>query len=227
MNIQRTSFLLLTLLALGANAGAVLPPLPSATNGDGIVANNGMKHLSIDFDESSVTVHAATTMVTMMSGEGVDYTPDQFDVIENQYFNSQYGWNFDNIVVLPEDSAIWIRRMDQTTPAGATLRVYEGGMGMGMANWTMQPLYLNDGDRWMWDGDMQHDMYVADMPGEYSMTYEVYLGDPTTGEALASYGSATTTIGWTVPVPEPGTAALLVLGIAGGIAVMRSRASCW
>ena len=215
MQLTHFAATLCTLLLFTSTATAELPPLPSATNGDGIAANNGMKHLNIGFDGSSLTVHADTTLVTMMRGDGIDYTPSQFDVIEGQYFNSQYGWLFDGIVVLPTDSAVNIRRINQTTPAGASLHAYEGGMGMGMDMWTMNELYANDGDLWTWDGLMQHDMYVADLPGEYSMTYEVYLADITTGAQLTAYGTATQTISFTTPVPEPASIALLLIAAAG------------
>ena len=56
----------------------------------------------------------------MMSGLGVDYTPEKFDVLENVYFNAQYGWLPDGYYRSPAmaNTTIWMVR----TAASATGR---------------------------------------------------------------------------------------------------------
>ncbi|MCO6042572.1 hypothetical protein NG895_01500 [Aeoliella sp. ICT_H6.2] len=197
-----------------------MPPMPGMTNGDGNPANNGMKHILVSLDGTDLAVHVAeppATPVTMMSGMGHDYAMS-FEVLENHYFNAQYGWLQELPIVPPAASDVWIKRTGATMPGGATFRVFEGGMGMDMGSWTMNQIHTEAAEAWKWDRDMQHDLYVADLPGEYSMSFEVYLGDATTGEPLAGYGSATTTLYFTTPVPEPSCAALAgvaVLAVVG------------
>lgn len=182
-----------------------VPPVPPMTNG-GALENNGMKHLNVALSDTALSVHVSdspSSPVIMISGMGVDYTDDKFNVLENVYFNGQYGWlpegTFD---ALPADSAVWIKRTGVTSPAGAALHVYEGGnMREGMAAWTMNEIYANDGDIWMWDGAMQHDYYTADLPGDYSMSFEVFVGDQS-GTPLTQFAPAAATLDFRV-VPEP------------------------
>ncbi|MCA9241390.1 MAG: hypothetical protein KDA37_14375 [Planctomycetales bacterium] len=218
MNSERT--LLSTaaaLLAIAGSAAAQLPPLPPMTNGDGNPANNGMKHALVSFEGAGLAVHVAqppASPVTMTSGVGRSYDAP-FDLLEGRYFNSQHGWLPEGILVPPTGADVWIKRVSASAPTGASFRVYEGGMGNGMANWSVQEVYAADGDAWKWDREMQHDLFVADLPGRYSMTFEVYLGDATTGAPLSQYGSATTTLRFTTPVPEPTTSLLALATVAG------------
>lgn len=192
-------------MGIASPAVAQLPPLPPLTNGDGNPANNGMKHALVSFDGVGLDIHLAAppaTPVTMTTGFGASYDPP-FDVLEGAYFNSQHGWLPEGILVPPVGADVWIKRLSATAPSGASFQVFEGGMGAGMAGWSMQELYANNGDTWKWDREMQHDLFVANLPGQYSMTFEVYLGDSANGEPLAQYGSATTTLRFATPVPEP------------------------
>lgn len=218
MKAIRFCILTFTLLSCAVLASAQLPPLPPMTNGDGNPANNGMKHIMLSFDGTDLTAHIdepPASPVTMMSGHGFDFDA-AFDVLEDRYFNSQHGWLQGFPIVPPQDSDVWIRRTGATMPDGATLGVFEGGMGMEMNAWTMNEIHTEAGDPWKWDRMMQHDLYVADLPGEYSMSFEVYLGDSTTGEPLTGYGSATTTLYFTTPVPEPAAAVLCIAAVAMG-----------
>lgn len=217
-------FLLVSLSSISALAGT-LPPLPPMTNGDGNPANNGMKHALVSLDAASgaLSIHiqqAPATPVRMMSGYGVDYDPAQFDVLENRFFNSQYGWLPDGLWQPPAGSAVWIKRTAVTAPAGGSLSVYEGGMGNMMSMWSMADIYAADGDAWKWDGLMQHDMYVADAPGSYTMSFEAYIGDAVTGAPTAGYAAATTTFAFTA-IPEP--ASWLLVTVAALLATRHRR----
>lgn len=208
----------LLLMAFSTQCFAVMPPMPPMTSGSG---DGGMKHAGIGQTGTVLTVHYDATPVvplTMISGHGVDYTPDKFDVLEDVYFNAQYGWLPDGFISLPADLAIWIERTGATQPAGSTFKVYEAGNGMmipgeGMMNWTMNESYAANGDRWQWDGVMQHDYYTADLAGSYTMSFDVYVGD-FSGVPDVSFTPVSTTFAFTV-VPEPTTLAIALLGIVG------------
>ena len=93
-------------------------------------------------------------------------------------------------------------------------------MGMEMASWTMNEIYATDGAKWQWDGAMQHDFYVSDKPGSYSMSFRVFVGDAN-GTMDLTYTPATTTFSF-VAVPEPATAVLAGFG-AIAVALWRKR----
>ena len=225
MNRQYASILTVLLLGVAPPASAAMPPMPGLTNGDGTVANNGMKHAAISLADTTLAVHIDTppaTPVTMMSGVGTDYTPDKFDVLEDVYFNAQYGWVPSGLFSPPAGAGIWIKRTGVTQPAGAMLRVYEGGnMTEGMAAWTMNEIYTSDGFAWQWDGAMQHDYYVADRVGDYSMLFEVYVGDAS-GAPLDGYTPAMTTFEFRA-VPEPSTWLLAAVGVVSVVGIVRWR----
>lgn len=212
---------------------AAAPPMPPLTSGSG---DNGMKHALVSVTGTVVGVHisepptdvAPAAPVVMTSGHGVDFDPAKFDVLEGLYFNAQYGWLPASALMLPADRAIWIERTSASQPAGSEFRVYEGGMGMtndalmeGPAYWTMNEIYAADGDRWQWNGRMQHDYYAADMPGDYAMSFRVYVGDASGAEDL-TYAPATTTLQFRV-VPEPATW-LLAAAVAAVSLACRRRA---
>lgn len=202
---------------------ATAPPMPPLTNGDGNVAHNGMKHANITLEDTALSIHIddpPPAPVTMISGHGADYTPAKFDVLEDVHFNAQYGWLPGGIFSPPSETSIWIKRTAATQPAGSIFKVYEGGnMTEGMAAWTMNEIYTHDDFIWQWDGAMQHDYFVGDRVGDYSMSFEVYIGD-SSGNALPSYSSASTTFSFQV-VPEPSTWVLATWGIV--VFILRRR----
>lgn len=227
MNLFRLCLYPLAVVCCIAVAQGQMPPMPPMTNGDGNPANNGMKHILLSLDGTDLIAHVdepPATPVTLISGHGVDYA-SSFDVLEDNYFNSQHGWLQESPIIPPAGSDLWIKRTSATMPAGATFQVFEGGMGMDMNTWTMAEIHTELGEPWKWDRVMQHDLYVADLPGDYSMTFEVYLGDSSTGEPLAGYGAATATLQFTTPVPEPSSVAVGVFAVAslGGIWWRKSR----
>ncbi|MEM9658061.1 MAG: hypothetical protein AAF961_06845 [Planctomycetota bacterium] len=189
---------------------ATTPPAPGLTSGSGDAGDNGMKHANVALDGTELSVHIAdppATPVAMTSGHGVDYAPDKFDVLEGVYFNAQYGWLPGGILSPPDGAAVWIRRTAASYPDGAAFRVYEGGNMMeGMDAWSMEEIYANDGDVWRWDGLMQHDYYTVDMPGDYSMSFEIYFGD-SAGTPIAGYSPAVARFEFTA-IPEPSSVAL-------------------
>ncbi len=216
-------FVFASLTAAVDLAVARLPPLPPMTNGNANLADNGMKHALVGLDGTQLAVHIAdppSSPVTMTSGFGVDFE-SLFDVLEGRYFNSQFGWLPDGILIPPVGAEVWIKRTGLTTPVGAKLDVYEGGMGNGMTSWTMQEIHANDGDLWKWDRLMQHDLFVADKPGEYSMSFEVYFGDESTGAPLSGFGSAEATFNFRTPVPEPSSIAVLLIALVGPLGYRR------
>lgn len=225
MNTQSAPILAALVLSVALPCWAATPPMPGMTNGDGTTANNGMKHASISLEDTTLSVHVdapPATPVTMMSGYGVDFEPGKFDVLENVNFNAQYGWVPSGLFSPPFGAGIWIKRTAATQPAGSVFRVYEGGnMTEGMAAWTMNEIYTHDGFTWSWDGAMQHDYYVADKVGDYSMSLDIYVGD-SSGVPLDGYTPGSATFEFRV-VPEPSAWLLAVLGMAVVVLVGRRR----
>lgn len=214
MTPTRMLFATLAVLLAAAPGFASDPPLPPATSGSG---DAGMKHLLVSLTGTTLAVHTQAppaAPVTMLSGHGMDYTPAKFDVLEDRYFNAQYGWLPDSFFSLPTDRSIWIERIGATSPATATFQVYEGGNGReGREAWSMNAIYAVDGQAWRWDGEMQHDYYAADLPGDYAMSFRVFVGD-STGNLDLTYTPAETTLNFRV-VPEPSTWGLLLLTSLG------------
>ncbi len=219
MNLKMLTLAALAVLTCTPPSFAVAPPMPPMTNGDGNPANNGMKHANVALSGTVVSVNINTpppSPVTMISGHGTDYTPSKFDVLENVYFNAQHGWLPDGFFnTLPAGDSIWIKRTAATQPAGSIFKVYDGGnvITETMNDWSMNEVYAVNGDIWQWDGAMQHDYFTADLAGNYSMSFDIYVGDAT-GVANAGFTPASTTFNFTV-VPEPPTCALALLGTIG------------
>jgi hypothetical protein len=213
---------LLVIIGIGSgtldvpSASAQSPPSPAMTNG-GASENNGMKHVNVSLTDTVLGIHVDSppvALVIMTSGLQANFEPAKFDVLEGVYFNAQHGWLPTGFFApLPQDASLWIRRIGATQPAGSSFKVYEAGNMMeGMASWTMNEIYAADGATWRWDGLMQHDYFTADLPGEYSMSFEVYVGDGT-GSPLAEYSAASTTLQF-LAVPEPTGGWLFLAGVA-------------
>ncbi|MCA9231342.1 MAG: hypothetical protein KDA57_11860 [Planctomycetales bacterium] len=217
MNLRIIVLALLTVLTTNFPVFAETPPMPPNTNG-GDPTNDGMKHIDISLTGGVVGLIAhdpPASPVVMRSGFGFDFTPEKFDVLENVYFNAQHGWLSPGgfLVELPPGGSIWMKRTGVTQPVGSTFNVYEGGNGAeGMAAWTMNEIYASDGDIWQWDGAMQHDYFTANLPGSYSMSFEVYIGD-SNGNPASGFIAATTTFQFVTP--EPAALPLALLGTMG------------
>jgi len=225
--MKDTKRLTLTAVAFAIFASSLpaqtLPPSPPMTNG-GDPANNGMKHLNVALSKEGLSIPTDSppaSPLTMTSGHGVDFTANKFDVLEDGYFNGQYGWLPDGLFdAMPADASIWIKRTGATSPSGSTFKVYEGGnMREGMDTWSMNEIHATGGTPWQWDGAMQHDYYVADLPGRYSMTFDVFVGD-SNGLPTAQFAPATATVDFQV-VPEPATGMLGAIGLLTGVLLIR------
>lgn len=170
---------------------------------------------------------AGRALYTDESGTG---GPD-WTILNGQYINAQLGWIATDAGswTVPSGMAVWIKTLSVTGPG--TLEVYEGGQGatsalLPMSAHSLDPI-LGVGQAWKWfdpdlvagltappfpasgSGIMVHNWYATTTPGRYDATYQVYVGDKTTGAINAAYTPATVNVSW---VPEPASAMLLGLG---------------
>jgi hypothetical protein len=174
-----------------------------------------------------------------------DYDPAQpWSVLQDKAFSRMLGW-WAGSGSAPEtlassieaafgpDAGIWIEAVSQS--AGLETYLAVGRYGVNVDNTTtVDPfaggytgLFGTDGSstRWRWDYAMDHNTYAVPWellsPGQlYSARYKVYIGDAAGDELPAAVGASTFET-WTwqapahVPVPEPGTGALLLGGLGG------------
>lgn len=202
--------------ALGA-----IPPMPGMTSGLGAVGN-GMVHVEVAVQNNAVSAHlrymggadASGVRLTAMLGGPYD---DPYGVLEGVAFNAQYGWLEDQSIgftpidiALDEFIAIELLGVD----GPGAVAIFEGGTGMEMngAGHTMAPIHETDGSSavWMWDDGfaMQHNWYTFSAPGDYDLSFRVYVAD-SEGVAVNGYSDAGITLGFTV-VPEPASGVLLL-----------------
>ena len=88
--------------------------------------------------------------------------------------------------------------------------------------------------KWQWDYQMDHNTYAVSwehlLPNQsYSATYRVYIGDAAGDEIAAASGASTIeTWTWTapvsIPVPEPATGGLALVGVVALLAFGSRRA---
>lgn len=129
-----------------------------------------------------------------MIGPGSFATPP-YNVLNGSGYNAQHGWVIFSPFFPPAGSDVLVRVV-WMSPG---LRVYEGGFatdgGAGGFPQPMTPIFgtASSPAWWSWPGSMVHNWYAADLPGLYSVTHEVYFGDPLTGAPTPGYGSATVT----------------------------------
>lgn len=182
-------------------------------------ASAPMKHLDVAFDGTNISVHIDDTVDIPMLRPLTP--PDEFDpnepwaVLTGKAYNFQYGWNPSGFITLPTDSGIWIKRLDQDPE----LEVY----ARPPATPAYAPLFENNGDIWQWGGAMTHNVYAVLDPtaSVYTTTYQVYIGDASTGAMLPGYGSDDVTLTFNAtPIPEPVTLGMLVLS-AGALLLHR------
>lgn len=142
--------------------------------------------------------------------EGTDeFEPGKpwYNALNGKAYNWQYGWSNAALDqgLIPAGSKIWLEVLSQSDG----LKTYD-------RNNYYVPIFGTDGasNKWRWyeSMSMSHNAYtVAPSIGEWFATYKVYIGDATTGAALAGYGSDTVTLTWT-SIPEPTTIAILGIG---------------
>ena len=132
-----------------------------------------------------------------------------YNALNGKAYNYQYGW--DNTYFasgqcsLPTGDKIWIQLISQSDG----LNTY--------ARSSYTSIFGTDGTSsiWKWNEMMQmsHNAYaVTPGYGDWSATYNVYLGDATTGAAISGYEGDTITLTW-ASIPEPTTLALMGTGL--------------
>ncbi len=166
---------------------------------------------------------------------GPDWT-----VLNSKHINAQLGWMTTDAGswTVPSGLAVWIKTLSVTGPG--VLEVYEGGQGvmsalLPMSAHSLDPI-LGSGQAWKWfdpdvvagltappfpasgSGIMVHNWYATTTPGQYDVTYQVYVGDAETGAADGGYTPADVTVTY---IPEPAT--LSVLMLCGMSALGRGR----
>ncbi|MEM8784111.1 MAG: hypothetical protein AAGE65_14840 [Planctomycetota bacterium] len=217
------------------------PPMPGMTQGPG--GAPGMIHTEVFLSGDTLEVELVggpgfsetdDPMAGVVMRQGAGFAAP-FDVLNDKFFNGQYGWlpssqPGNELQSLPIELVIGVELIGIDTDASGTLETYDGGNGMQLrptdANGdllptlhTMQPLFTQIGDVWLWeDFVMQHNWYAATRPGDYRVTYEVFVSDRSGVRDLA-YGSDTISLDFTV-VPEP---AALLSGAGISLAMLRRR----
>jgi len=171
-----------------------------------------MHHILINFDGTDITLDAPDLDEPLpLRNFGETLNPPA-NVLEGKAYNDQYGWLANGIFSPPSEpiqTAFWIRVVSQSPG----LETYQGGMRPITPNHTFAPIFETDGapDIWQWNGTMTHNWYAAAQPGDYTATYEVYVGD-LAGTPVSGFGSDTVTFTWRY-VPEPAAAVLLCAGL--------------
>lgn len=139
-----------------------------------------MSHVQIGVTGGQVLVYKDDPgLIPEMIGPDAFSSP--FSVLNGRGYNAQFGWT----ALFPfnlHGDLIWIRLIEQTEG----LLTFEGGWaddaGTGIPDpddQSMLPIFETYGspDIWSWSGSMTHNWYAASVPGEYSASYEVYVGD--------------------------------------------------
>jgi len=198
----------MTAAALAAGAGIAGATTPHIDDG-------GMVHVMIGWDGASVSAHQDPAMdVPLIAYPGETYD-GAASVLDGMSYSSRYGFLNDGFITLNPGEAVWIERVSATDG----LMAFEGGMRSMADMHTYTPIFESDGDTWQWSGTMNHPWFAAAAPGDYQMTFEIFVGD-TSGNRLPGYASDTITLGF-IAVPTP--SGVGVLAGAGLIAPRRRR----
>jgi len=157
-------------------------------------------------DWATLTGADRPVMWPLMGTDEFDPTAAWYNPLNDMAYNFQYGWDSAafNPALLPEGGKIWIELLSQSP-----------GLSTYDKNNAYVPIFGTDGSSniWMWSETMAHNVYTVEPQfAQWSATYLVYIGDATTGAALAGYGSDTVTLTWT-SVPEPATLSFMMTGI--------------
>lgn len=199
--------------------------------------------LAIDTDATGKPNLSATSFAS--------YDPAApWSVLQDKAFSRQLGWWAGsgsapaNLAAAVEaaygaGAGIWIERLSQS--AGLETYLAVGKYGVNADNTTnVDPLAngyagilgtAGSSVRWRWDYLMDHNTVAVPLaslvPNQlYSATYRVYIGDAS-GSDIAPAASSVETWTWQAPaiVPEPGTFALLALGLGMAGVVSRNRSA--
>ncbi|MEM9166873.1 MAG: GC-type dockerin domain-anchored protein [Planctomycetota bacterium] len=174
---MRNISLILALL-LGAAAQGQVPVNPS-----------DMLHLLITQNGQSLTVSFETAVfdTPILEDFGDTYTGPGA-VLTGRAYNSQYGWLANGFFNL-NGNGIFVRPVE----IDQGLAFYD--------EFSFAPILTTSGSApaWRWTGQMTHNWVAATIPGDYEATFEVYVGDPATGEPLPGWTPAMVTLAWTLP----------------------------
>jgi hypothetical protein len=185
------------LTAVALHANYVTPKIGGGQTGGGTAP---MKHADVFYSNHQITVVVDGTVATPILRPIT--SPQEFDpaqpwsVLGYQAYNWQYAFNPGGPISLDPGTKIWVERVYQDPELHVYLRPPQWVYSPETPKWT--EIFLADGDRWRWDGAMQHNAYAVCGPRQsvYTATYLVYIGDEFTGEPLPGYGSDTTTWIW-------------------------------
>jgi hypothetical protein len=201
MNTKRSRLSVLAAVwgVVAAGSSAIAAYVTPKIGGGQIAAE--MKHLDILFDGTNITVHLDESVPTPELRPLIP--PDEFDptkpwsVLIDKAYNYQYAFNPGGFITLPPGGAIWVERLHHDPGLQTYLRPPQWSPDLG-PTWT--EIFTADGDRWKWEGAMQHNAYAVRDPTQsvYTADYRIYIGHETTGEPLPGYGSAEATWIWNV-----------------------------
>lgn len=179
-----------------------------------------MRHVMIGLDSATgeLTAHIDPGAPAEMQQYPGQVYSGAASVLNDTYYNSQYGWLNDGFVDPGAGNAIWIEAIS----VSSGLNVYEGGMRPMAAMHSYAPIQGTAGSSaaWIWGGTMTHNWYAADSLGNYEATYNIYVGDAATGAPVSGFTTAQVTLAFTA-VPSPATSA--TLGALGLVAARRRR----
>ncbi len=202
--------------------------------------------LAVDTDSMGRPDASATTFA--------DFDPTEpWSVLQNSAFSRQLGWwaGTGSASIALEtsiedafgpDAAIWIESISISEGLESYLAI--GRYGVNADNTVVVDPNAHgytgifgtagSSSRWRWDYQMDHNTYAVHLahllPNQsYSATYRVYIGDAAGDEIAAAIGASTIeTWTWTapsaIPVPEPATAGLALVGLGALLAFGRRRA---
>jgi len=188
MTRNETRIIALTLLGAGAPALAQADPKMGGP----------MKHMMVGFDGEILEVHVDGN-VPRPALQNYDETYEgDAAVLNDTWYNAQYGWLVDGFWTPPGDSLLWIEEM-HATPG---LLTYSGGNMM--APHSFDPIFGTDGSAMsiQWDGAMLHNWYAVTERGNYMARYHVYFGDEE-GDPTPGFEPAEVTLEWTAEMDCP------------------------
>lgn len=188
---------------------AAMPPMGGSMIMPSVLYSDVTKSLSVSGieDDNGNPISAVPVLTPHPEFEilpGSLYAP-----LKDQAYNRQYGWNMDSASdPFPTGKAIWFEVISSTQG----LKVYD--------RMSYAPILEAPGARWLWSRSMAHNAYAVEPQlGSFSATYQLYIGDPTTGAPDPAYSGTQVTLNWT-SIPEP--ASVCVLGM-GGLLLRRRR----
>ncbi|MEQ9453703.1 MAG: hypothetical protein RLN76_03805 [Phycisphaeraceae bacterium] len=197
---------------------AAIPPMPGLTSGLGM-PGNGMIHAEIAVQNNTVTAilrdgpsgsaSPSDRLVAMSANQAGGPFESPYDVLNSQPFNAQIGWLEDQTIGftpidIPADATIAIELITVFGPG--IVSIYEGGNGNQLmtTGHTMSPIQGTGGSptAWLWDDDflMQHNWVTFSAPGDYDLTFNIFVAD-LSGNPLAGFTADDITFAYTV-LPE-------------------------